>query len=316
MDSALADMPRHIRIATRHSDLALWQAQYVAGRLRAAMPGLQVELVHVTTTGDVDRAHALREFGGVGVFTREVQRAVLDGRADIAIHSLKDLPTEPVAGLALAAVPDRASPFDVLVLPAGSAGIKSLDELAAGARMGTGSLRRQAQLLYLRPDLRPVEIRGNVPTRIAKLDQGDYDALVLAAAGLDRLGLQQRISLVLTPPLMLPAAGQGALGLECRADDPATRAVLDHLVDREAFAAVRAERAVLNELRAGCHAPLGVFSTLAGPRMKLAAVVLSADGRERLYEEASGTADDPDSLGREVARRLRQQGADRLVAAV
>jgi hydroxymethylbilane synthase len=304
-----------LRIATRHSDLALWQANHVAERLRAAALGLAVELVHVTTTGDRDRTHTLREFGGAGVFTREVQRAVLDGRADIAVHSLKDLPTERAEGLVLAAVPERASPFDALVRPAGSGTIASLDELKPGARVATGSLRRQAQLRHRRADLELVEIRGNVPTRIAKLDDGQYDAIVLAEAGLDRLGLQERISLPLRPPLMYPAVGQGALGVECRSDDAATLAVLDDLIDERAFAAVRAERVVLAELRAGCHAPLGVATVVDGAGLTLEAVVLSGDGRERLHAIGSGSVDDPESLGQRVARLLLEQGADRLVAA-
>jgi hydroxymethylbilane synthase len=305
---------RRLRIATRHSDLALWQARHVADRLRAAAPGLEIELVHVTTTGDRDRTHTLREFGGVGVFTREVQRAVLEGRADVAVHSLKDLPTEPVTDLVLAAVPERASPFDVLVLPAGASPVGSLDDLKQGARVATGSVRRQAQLLHRRPDLRLVEIRGNVPTRVARLDEGQYDAVVLAEAGLDRLGLRDRISLVLRPPLMLPAVGQGALGLECRSGDEATRTMLDAITDPDVFAAVRAERVVLAELRAGCHAPLGVFTTIDGTGLGLEAVVLSANGRERLHEGGTGSRGDPESLGREVAQRLLGRGADRLVA--
>ena len=305
---------QHLRIATRHSDLALWQANHVAERLRAAVPGMVVDLVHVTTTGDRDRAHALHEFGGMGVFTREVQRAVLDGRADLAVHSLKDLPTERAEGLVLAAVPERASPFDALVLQAGAEPIDSLERLPRGARVATGSLRRQAQLRHQRPDLELVEIRGNVPTRIAKLDDRQYDAIVLAEAGLDRLGLGGRISLPLRPPLMFPAVGQGALGIECRSDDGATRAVLEHLIDEAAFAAVRAERVVLAELRAGCHAPVGVATGVDGARLTLEAVVLSADGGERLHAQDSGSADDPESLGRSVAARLQQQGAERLVA--
>ncbi|HUG90816.1 MAG TPA: hydroxymethylbilane synthase [Planctomycetaceae bacterium] len=308
-------MDQHrLRIATRHSDLALWQASHVAGRLQAVVPGLEVELVHVTTTGDRDRVHTLREFGGAGVFTREVQRAVLDGRADVAVHSLKDLPTEPAAGLVLAAVPDRASPFDVLILPDGAEPLPSLDDLPQGAHVATGSLRRQAQLLCRRPDLRLVEIRGNVPTRIAKLDRGEYDAIVLAEAGLGRLGLKDRISLGLRPPLMFPAVGQGALGIECRTGDDATRASLERIIDHSAFAAVRAERTVLRELRAGCHAPLGVHTLSDGTRLTLEAVVLSPDGRERLHDADTGSTEDPESLGRTVARRLQRQGADRLVA--
>ena len=199
-----------LRIATRASNLALWQANFVADLLRSQDPGQKVELVHVTTTGDRVRDVSLTRLGGVGVFTREIQQAVLENRADIAVHSLKDLPTEPVDGLSLAAVPERASAWDALVLPAGSPlSPTAIRGLPKGARIGTGSLRRRAQLLFLRPDLEFLDLRGNVETRLRKLDDGACDALILAEAGLDRLGLSARISARLAPPELFPAVGQG-----------------------------------------------------------------------------------------------------------
>ena len=302
-----------LRIATRASGLALWQANHVADLLRAAAPNHGVELVHVTTTGDRDQTGPLSQIGTLGVFTREVQAAVLDGRADIAVHSLKDLPTEPVEGLVLAAVPERAVVFDALVLPAAHRGPVSLAALAKGARVGTGSLRRRAQLLHHRSDLVLLDVRGNVETRLRKLDDGQYDALVLAAAGLHRLRLDHRISLELRPPLMYPAVGQGALGLECRAGDSDLRQLLAAIADPQVMAAVTAERTLLSELRAGCHAPVGVLTSLEGAMLRVTAVVLSPDGSERLEADGLGEARQPDAVGHAVSVLLRDKGADRLI---
>lgn len=296
------------RIATRSSDLALWQANHIADLLRAADADREIEIVHVSTIGDRDQSEPLHEMGGQGVFTREVQRAVLDGHADIAVHSLKDLPTQTADGLCLAAVPARAVVYDALVLPKDSTATE-LNDLPAEARIGTGSLRRQAQLLHARDDLRMAEIRGNVPTRLAKLDRGDYDALVLASAGLERLGLADRISQVLQPPLMFPAVGQGALGLECRDDDDETRTALAAISHHDVFAAVTAERALLSELQAGCHAPVGAVCTVEADTVSLTGVVLSRDGQVRLEATNRGEAASPDSVGRSVARDLTAQGA-------
>lgn len=303
-----------LRIATRASALALWQARYVADALLRQFPALSVELVELTTAGDQDREQPLHQLGGVGVFTREVQAAVLDRRADLAVHSLKDLPTESLPSLVLAAVPPRAPPFDRLVWPRGYQGPAELESFAPGARIGTGSLRRQAQLRHARPDLHLVNIRGNVETRLRKLDAGDCDALVLAEAGLERLALLAgRITGRLEPPLMFPAVGQGALGIECRADDDAVRKLLAALDDAETRRAVTAERTLLAELRAGCHAPVGVHARREADRLTLAAVVLSPDGQQRVQAEAGGPADRPDAVGRAVAAELRRQGADELI---
>ncbi len=250
-----------LRIATRASALATWQAEHVAALLRAADPGRLVELVPVSTQGDRDRNSALSTFGGVGVFTREVQQAVKDGRADLAVHSLKDLPTEPSEGLTLGAVLERAPRCDSLLLPGGKA-CGSLAELPPSARVGTGSLRRQAQLLSHRPDLQLSEIRGNLDTRLRKLDEGQFDAIILAEAGLRRLGWENRISLVLAPPVMYPAVGQGAIGVECRLDDESTLSALNPLDDETTRIEVTAERACLGALRAGCHAPVGAWASV------------------------------------------------------
>ncbi len=305
-----------LRIATRSSPLALWQANHVAASLKQ-VAGLDAELVHVSTLGDRDRAESLASFGGIGVFTREVQRAVLDGRADLAVHSLKDLPTDPTDGLTLAAVPPRAPRLDALVLPGG---IVLPDDLAIAlaalpdhARVGTGSPRRRSQLLRLRPDLRLEDVRGNVDTRLRKLDEGLYDALLLAEAGLVRLGLGGRVSARLGPPAFLPAVGQGALGLECRSDDAETRLALSRLEDPVARAETDAERAALAGLRAGCHAPVGAFAEVAGKLLRLDVVVLSGDGRRRYGESSEGDVRDAAAIGRRVAEQLLRTAAAALL---
>lgn len=309
-------LPTTIRIATRASRLALWQAEHVARLLRLAVPLIDVEIVHVTTTGDQDQTDPLRSFGGVGVFTREVQKAVLDGRADIAVHSLKDLPTEPVSGLCLAAVPEREKSGDALVLPvSGNAAAPAgdLQSLPQGARIGTGSLRRQAQLLHARPDLQLLEIRGNVETRLRKLDEGEYDAIVLAVAGLTRLGFESRISQLLFPPMMYAAVGQGALGIECRNDALPLRVLLRKIEDPVARTRVTAERSLLAKLRAGCHAPVGVMTRLLGGDLRLEAVVLSADGTQKITATGSAPLAQAFALGEQVAADLLQQGAGALI---
>ncbi|GAB5443504.1 MAG: hydroxymethylbilane synthase [Fuerstiella sp.] len=307
-----------MKIASRASKLALWQAEHVKAGLEAATAEddipLTVQIVHVSTTGDQNQTDALRQFGGTGVFTREVQHSVLAGETDVAVHSLKDLQTDPTDGLVLAAVPEREVTDDALLLPNGKQ-ISTLDELPEGSRIGTGSPRRQAQLLHSRPDLQMLEIRGNVGTRIRKLDEGEFDAIVLAVAGLTRLELTERISLHLNPPDVYPAVGQGALGLECRSDDSETQELLQRLTNPNALAQVTAERALLSTLRAGCHAPLGAETKITDGRITLTAVLLSADGSERLQQSAKGSVDDVEQIGRDVATALLEAGGDRLVAA-
>lgn len=298
-----------IRIATRASNLALWQAHHIAALIRQAAPGVAVELVHVSTSGDRDQTERLRDMGSLGVFTREVQNAVLDGRADIAVHSLKDLPTEAAPGLVLAATPERGATADALVLPASASRGSDLSSLPQGARVGTGSPRRQAQLRYLRNDLQLSEVRGNVETRLRKLDEGQYDALVLAVAGLTRLGLANRITSELCPPQMFPAVSQGAVGVECRSDDDSVRQILGEITDPATLAAATAERSLLSTLRAGCHAPLGVHSTLDGDSLTLEAVILPQDGSRRWMASATAAVGDAIKLGQKVAELLISQGA-------
>jgi hydroxymethylbilane synthase len=304
---------RTIRIATRASNLALWQARHISDLIQRAEPDVAVELVHISTTGDRDQTERLQDFGGLGVFTREVQSAVLDGRADVAVHSLKDLPTESVSGLVLAATPARGATPDALVLPSAHTGPADLASLKPGARVGTGSPRRQAQLRFLRPDLVLSEVRGNVETRLRKVDAGDYDALVLAVAGLTRLGLADRISCELTPPQMFPAVSQGAVGVECRTEDEFVRALLARITHTETLAAVTAERSLLSTLRAGCHAPLGVSTTLRGDAIQLEAVILPHDGSQRWMASSTATVTNAVALGRQVAELLLAQGAGRVL---
>lgn len=307
----------------------MWQAEHVRDLLKTAASERAVEIVPLSTIGDRDKTEPLTRLGGTGtgVFTREIQAALLDGRADVAVHSLKDLPTEPAEGLTLAAVPQRGSMFDVLVLPESEgrrqnpegrneSELSALCRLPSGSRLGSGSPRRRAQLLHHRPDLQFVEARGNVETRLRKLDEGQFDALVLAEAGLTRLELAGRISAVLRPPFLLPAVGQGALGIECRSDDKSTREVLGRLIDQATLRSVLAERTVLSTLRAGCHAPLGVWTRPEGDSLRLTAVVLSLDGVQRFESERLAVvASDADAvaLGRAVAEDLLTQGAAALL---
>ncbi|MBL4884603.1 MAG: hydroxymethylbilane synthase [Planctomycetaceae bacterium] len=322
---------KKFRIATRSSQLALWQANYMSDLIHSIASDIEVELVDVTTIGDQDQSQPLRTLGGTGVFTREVQQAVLDSRAEIAVHSLKDLPTVVVAPeLTLACVPPRANRWDALVLPANSSleidPENPLSCLAPGSRIGSGSPRRQAQLKANRPDLKLLEIRGNLSTRLQKLDAGEYDAIILAAAGLQRLGWDERLSALLMPPLMYPAVGQGALGIECRADDERTRSLLAQLTDPETQLATVTERTVLAQLQAGCHAPVGISCSIDQQTISVQVIVLSQDGQQSLLEKATATLPiDSDfssnqsqqiaiNLGKNIANNLLAQGADALIA--
>lgn len=308
-----------LRIGTRASPLALWQANWVAARLREH--GCAVELVTIATSGDAQQQGPIGALGLQGVFTKEIQRALLEGRVDLAVHSLKDLPTEPVAGLILAAVPPRETTADVLV----SRDASHFSALHAGARIGTGSARRVSQLRYARPELNYLDIRGNVETRLRKLDDGEYDAIVLAAAGLMRLGFAERITQTLPTELILPAIGQGALGLECRGDDAATQAALAALDHAPSHGAALAERAMLRALRGGCLAPVGAH-TYAPSKGELAlqGCVLSGDGTARIRTElrteidfitGESWRDAANDLGEQVALLLIQDGAERLILA-
>jgi hydroxymethylbilane synthase len=299
---------RRLRVATRGSALARWQADHVAVLAQKAEPGLEVEAVVVETSGDRRRDVPIWELGGKGVFVKEVQAAVLEGRADVAVHSAKDLPSLTPDGLVIGAVPERADVRDALV---GS----TLADLAAGATVASGSLRRRAQLSHARPDLRFEGLRGNIATRLARVDQADVDAVVMAAAALDRLGLSERIAERLDPDAMLPQVGQGALAVECRADDTDTRCLLDRIEHTPSRRAVDAERGFLAELGGDCSVPAAAHATLAGDRLRVRALVASADGRTVLRHELAGPAASGAALGRSVARQLLddQGGAALLV---
>ncbi|MEK6249527.1 MAG: hydroxymethylbilane synthase [Planctomycetales bacterium] len=298
-------MADKIRIGTRGSALARWQADWVAGQLRAL--DVDVELIAIETAGDLQKG-AIGSLGSTGVFTKQIQLALVDDRIDLAVHSLKDLPTDPVHGLTLAAVPAREKNADVLV------GNVGWQDLATGSRLGTGSLRRQAQILNLRSDLKVIDIRGNVETRIAKLEEGHYDAIVLAQAGLIRLGLEHRIVEIFSLEQFLPAVGQGALGLETRVDDNRTRELLQSLNHEPTHQAVLAERSLLATLRGGCLAPVGAWGRCDETgQLFLDAVVLNATGEQRLHVSTSGSDSDAIELGQRAATRLLEQGAARLI---
>jgi len=302
-------MPR-LLLGTRASALARWQAEWVASQL--TRHGVDVELVLITTQGDAVQQGPIGAIGSSGVFTKELQRALLEGRINLAVHSLKDLPTDEVDGLVLAAVPERESPQDTLV---SREGVKFAD-LRPGAVIGTGSLRRRAQLLHRRADLQMLDVRGNVDTRLRKLHEGQYDALILAEAGLKRLGLADHITEVLPPELMLPAVGQGALGIECRADDEVTRQALAPLDHPATHQSVLAERALLRTLRGGCLAPVGAWGRVAADgRFSFDAAVLSHDGVSRLMVSAAGDASDAVAIGRQAAEQLLDDGAAELIQA-
>jgi hydroxymethylbilane synthase len=306
-----------IRIGTRGSHLARWQADWVAQRLSGLHPGLKVNLVEIKTLGDRDRNTALADIGGVGLFTKEIQRAVWDGSIDVAVHSLKDLPTQGPAELILAAVPAREDVADALISPQH----RTIEGLPRGARVGTGSPRRRAQLLFLRPDLEITTLRGNVETRLDQALSHRLDAVVLAWAGLRRLGLQQHVTQRLGPPDFLPAVGQGALGIECRRDDVSILALLEPLDDPAARRAVRAERAALAELEGGCTLPMAAWgrdtedgeTNPNSPVLALSAAVFDPDGRDRVEVALRGPRHDPEGLGRRVAQALRDQGAEALL---
>ena len=298
-----------LRIGTRASQLAKWQANWVAVQLR--QQGVDAELVEITTSGDIQQSGPISAVGLQGVFTKEVQAAVISGEVDVAVHSLKDLPTESIEGLVLAAVPRREQVADALI----SNRFHSLADLPPSARVGTGSLRRQAQLKHLRPDLEIVGIRGNVDTRLRKLDDGEYEAILLAAAGLRRLGWDDRISDLLCPPQMLPAVGQGALGIECRDDDQVARMLLSSLDHTETHLATAAERAMLALLHGGCSAPVGAWGRVDEGRLMLDGLVASLNGTKVLRASAAGDLADAEQLGRQVAEALHSQGAAEIIAA-
>jgi hydroxymethylbilane synthase len=291
-----------LRVGSRGSQLALWQAHYVSGLLRAQ--GHTVELEIIKTTGDKITDVALARVGTKGMFTKEIEEALGEHRVDLAVHSLKDLPTELAADFEIAAVTSREDPHDVFC----SVKFASIEGLPPQAQVGTSSLRRQAQLKALRPDLQIHPLRGNVDTRLRKLESGDYDAIILAAAGLNRLGKTELIRQVIPTEVMTPAAGQGALAIEIRHDDKATREIVAFLDDAATRTAITCERAVLNKLGGGCQVPIGAFAEINGGRIRLSAVVAHPDGTKVLREMREG--DDPVRLGEEVGETLLRDGGN------
>lgn len=298
-------MKTKIIIGTRSSKLALWQAEYIASCLREEYPGLIVELRHITTTGDKILDAPLAKIGGKGLFTKELETEMLAGDIDLAVHSLKDMPTEIPAGLTLAAITRRFDPFDALVSPQ----YKSLSELPQGAKVGTSSLRRKAQLLAQRPDLVIADLRGNVNTRLRKLDDGEYDAIVLAAAGLKRLGFGERIAQVLPAEICLPAVGQGALAIEAREGDAEVLGMLAFLQDESTAFAATAERAFLATIEGGCQVPVGVFAQKAeNGQLFVEALVASTDGKRIFRETMTGAMQDAERIGKNLAHKILAAG--------
>ena len=304
--------PDRIVIATRQSRLALWQAEHVRDRLRGLYPDCQVELLALSTRGDEILDTSLAKIGGKGLFVKELELALAEGRADLAVHSAKDVPMELPAGFALGAIMEREDPRDAFV----SNKFDALDDLPAGAVVGTSSLRREAQLRSRYPQLVVTSLRGNLDTRLAKLDRGDHDAIILAAAGLKRLGLGSRIRSELTVEQSLPAAGQGALAIEYRAERGDIAACLSPLNHRATELAVRAERAVSRALGGSCQLPLAAYASVTGPTLELRGLVANPDGKSMVRAEVSGPCGDPEELGARLAGELRAQGADRILAAL
>ena len=297
--------PTPLRIATRKSALALWQAEHVAARLRALEPGRPVELLPLTTEGDRDLGISLAAAGGKGLFIKELEVALADGRADLAVHSMKDVPVELDSRFTLAAVLERDDPRDAFL----SVKHRSFDALPPGARVGSSSLRRRSQLLHRRPDLVIEPLRGNVDTRLKKLERGEYDAIVLAVAGLKRLGLGKAITAVLEPELCLPAITQGIIGIECRAGDAAVHRLLQRLNHEPTWTQALAERALSRGLSGSCNLPLAGHATLEGGMLSLRGCVASPDGRRLVAGAASGPGDQAEKLGIKLAEDLLARGA-------
>ena len=304
--------PKKLVIASRESMLAMWQAEHIKGRLKALYPDCEVEILGMTTRGDQILDRTLSKIGGKGLFIKELEQALQDGRADLAVHSIKDVPMELPEGFALAAIGERASPFDAFV----SNQYARLEEMPEGAIVGTSSLRREAQLRAKFPHLSIQPLRGNVQTRLSKLDNGDYDAVILAAAGLQRLGLDSRIREILSPADSLPAAGQGALGIEIAARRTDLADILRPLNHEETAACVTAERALARALGGSCQVPLAAYCVMEDGLLTLNGLVGHPDGSVIIEASAQAPAAYADALGRAVAKRLADDGAEELIAAV
>ena len=305
-------LEKTLKIATRQSPLALWQANYVKDRLQQLYPDLTIELVPMVTKGDVILDSPLAKIGGKGLFVKELENALLNKEADIAVHSMKDVPMQFPEGLELAVICQREDPRDAFV----SHSYRTFAELPQGAVVGTSSLRRQCQLKALRPDLDIRSLRGNVGTRLSKLDNGDYDAIILASAGLIRLGLADRIASFIDVEQSLPAAGQGAVGIECRTDDMQVQALLAPLADAETTYCVRAERAMNNHLQGGCQVPIGGYAVLQQGQLYLRALVGDIDGSRIIRAEGKSAVENAEVLGVQIAEQLLAQGADKILQAI
>ncbi|MCX4189851.1 hydroxymethylbilane synthase [Methylophaga sp. OBS3] len=301
-----------VRIATRRSPLALWQAEFVRDELLALHPHLTIELVKIKTQGDIILDTPLAKVGGKGLFVKELEVAMLNGEADIAVHSMKDVPVEFPEGLHLPVICARHDPFDAFV----SNDYASVDDLPQGAKVGTSSLRRECQLRHYRPDLQILPLRGNVNTRLAKLDAGDFDAIILAKAGLERLQFDERIRSALTAEQSLPAIGQGALGIETRIEDAELNALIAPLNCPQTSITVRAERALNRRLQGGCQVPIGGYAILDNDKLWLRGLVGRPDGTEMLLDEINGDAKDAETLGLALAEKLLSRGADKILAEV
>ena len=302
---------RSLRIGTRGSKLALAQSGWVQKRIEERFPGTRFETVLIKTSGDQFVDTSLQAVGGKGIFVKEIEEALLRREIDLAVHSLKDLPTETARGLTLAAVPEREDPRDVLVSRNGV----PLNALPAGARLGTGSLRRKAQLLHYRPELTVTAVRGNIDTRLKKLAKGDFDGIILAAAGLKRIGHEDRITEFLSPEVCLSAVGQGALALECREDDP-LQAKLSFMHHSPTYHAVTAERSFLRRLGGGCHVPVGALATTDGESLRVLGVVADVQGHKLYRGENCGPTDEGERLGRELAESLLTEGAEAVMSRI
>ena len=305
-------MMKTLKIATRQSPLALWQAEHIRARLEAMHADLTVELVTFVTQGDKILDTPLAKIGGKGLFVKELEAALMDGRADLAVHSMKDVPMALPEGLSLAVICEREDPLDAFV----SNHYASFADLPQGAKVGTSSLRRKCQILKARPDIEIIDLRGNVGTRLSKLDDGQYDAIILASAGLKRLGLEQRIRHTIQPDLSLPAVGQGALGLECRSQDQAVLDLILPLMDADTNVCVRAERAFNAYLEGGCQVPIAGYATLQDGQLQIEGRVGSVDGQTILKAVQVGVPEQAEQLGEQLAQALLAQGAGELLKAL
>ena len=308
MTSSANGNPTKLRIGSRGSQLALWQANHISALLRARGHEVEIEIIH--TTGDKITDVALAKVGTKGMFTKEIEEALADGRVDLAVHSLKDLPTELSIGFEIAAITERQDPRDAFC----SRHYSKIADLPNGARIGTSSLRRQAQLKAIRPDLDIHPLRGNVDTRLRKLEQGEYDAIILASAGLKRLGKTELLKEIISAEIMCPAAGQGALGIEIREGDAKTRELLGFLNDPSARAATTCERALLNSLGGGCQVPIGAFAERRNGKLHLESIVADPDGSKVLRDSRDG--EDPEKLGTAAGAELLRRGGDQILDAV